>query len=262
MRDLCGGWRFRSKIWCFNRTFQSGDTSAHLKNCSESRKLPKSQPRFFLLEHSCQATLGLILLPSQKSSTPTIPPASKVSSSQPQPLPKTPGFFRGKILGLFYLGHQETSRDLLMLFFFQGPGNGHFRLQGHETIEQGLRKQEKKWEQHNPGHLAKKGEPGVKPAWKKNNNLGMFGFSDVTLRFLDLLLQHNRWWDCGRWSIHMMWHCVSWGIILGLIRLGSLQIWNKATSKHCCNNQPPIETAQESAYYLSLRVSSDLPWEA
>ena len=128
----------------------------HIDTSQKLFRIPETHNRGSFIEHSCQATLGLIVLPSQKSST---RPASKVSSSQTQPL-GSPLIFSGKILGWFYLGHQATSRDLLMLFFFQGPGNGHFWLQGHETIEEGLRKQEKKWEQHNPGHLQKKVNPG------------------------------------------------------------------------------------------------------
>lgn len=115
-----------------------------------------SQPRFFyrtLLSSYIRIKLFAFTKVIHSPQLPRSAPAN------PNPFQK-PLFFLGKILGWFYLGHQETSRDQLMLFFFQGPGNGHFWLQGHETIEQGLRKQEKKWEQHNPGHLQKKVNPG------------------------------------------------------------------------------------------------------
>jgi len=115
-----------------------------------------SQPRFFyrtLLSSYIRIKLFAFTKVIHSPQLPRSAPAN------PNPFQK-PLFFSGKILGWFYLGHQETSRDQLMLFFFQGPGNGHFWLQGHETIEQGLRKQEKKWEQHNPGHLQKKVNPG------------------------------------------------------------------------------------------------------
>ena len=70
-------------------------------------------------------------------------PGSKVSSAPANPTTSSPAPLRvlscpvhiptqqptsrfcGKNHWVVF-GHQETSRDLLMLFFFQGPGNGHF----------------------------------------------------------------------------------------------------------------------------------------
>ena len=147
IRDLGGVWRFRRKSWCFNRTSKVA-----------CLRVFAQVPRLALL----QPTPPL----------PHPPPCGYCRApfiSQPS---NQPAFFCGKNHWVVF-GRQETSRDLLMLFFFQGPGNGHFWLQGHETIEDGLPQKES-----NPATLNRWtgwSRPGI------YNNLGMF--SDVTLRF-------------------------------------------------------------------------------